>query len=204
MGERKKNLTIAFYPVVELSRHEFDYCDTKMQIQTLKQIKDKVVLAKIETSVDAIEDFIECFNNGFGFSEQYEIDYVKSVLNKLICVNDLGAFVENLGAFANDIDAFIDQYWATLIDIDFDTANKLIKEDGDINMLDNNQIEVSKWAILTPADELTNNDSKLYKAILDDIVSVTKGGKTIELCANSDGSYTLKYDGISKTFSVDE
>lgn len=200
----RKNLTIAFYPVKELSRHEFDYCDTKMQIQTLKQIKDKVVLAKIETSVDAIEDFIECFNSGFGFLEQDELDYVKSVINKLICVNDLGAFVENLGAFANDIDAFIDQYWATLIDIDFDTANKLIKEDGDINMLDNNQIEVSKWAILAPADELTNNDSKLYKAILDDIVSVTKGGKTIELCANSDGSYTLKYDGISKSFSVDE
>lgn len=190
MGERKKNLTIAFYPVVELSRHEFDYCDTKMQIQSLKQIKDKVVLAKIETSVDAIEDFIECFNNGFGFSEQYEIDYVKSVINKLICVDNL--------------DAFIDQYWAVLIDIDFDTANKLIKEDGDINMLDHNQIEVSKWAILSPADELTNNDSKLYKAILDDIVSVTKGGKTIELCANSNGSYTLKYDEISKTFSVDE
>lgn len=190
MVERKKNLTIAFYPVVELSRHEFDYCDTKMQIQTLKRIKDKVVLTKIEASVDAIEDFIECFNSGFGFLEQDELDYVKSVINKLICVDD--------------IDAFIDQYWATLIDIDFDTANKLIKEDGDINMLDNNQIEVSKWAILAPADELTNNDSKLYKAILDDIVSVTKGGKTIELCANSDGSYTLKYDGISKTININE
>ena len=77
MGERKKNLTIAFYPVEELGRHEFDYCDTKMQIQILKKIKDKVVLSKIESSVDAIEDFIECFNSGFDFLEQYEIDYVK-------------------------------------------------------------------------------------------------------------------------------
>lgn len=191
MGERKKNFTIAFYPVAELSRHEFDYCDTKMQIQTLKQIKDKVILTKIETSADAIKDFIECFNDGFDFLDKNEIDYVKSVLNKLIYI-------------ADDIDAFVDQYWVTLIDTDFDTANELIKEDGDINMLDINQSEVGKWAILTPADELINNDSKLYKAILDDIVSLTKGGKTIELCANSNGSYTLKYDGISKTFSVDE
>lgn len=167
----KKKLTIAFYPCSGFSRTEFDYDNYESIVEKLRPIKDKVILTYWEDFAENAYNFVELFNDGLDMLEYDEQDYVAANIKELTGEDDVWTFES--------------QYWAVVLDVDYQTAVKDIKRES-------------------PIKEDNSNNLALYKALIDDIVAVTKGGNNIELIANENGSYTLKYNGIAKTICLDE
>ena len=165
----KKNITIAFYPTSSFGRREFDYDNHKGIVEKLRTIRDEVILSYWEDYIENAHNFVELFNDGL--DEYDEQDYVAANIKELTGEDDVWTFES--------------QYWAVVLDADYQTAIKDIKGES-------------------PIKEDKSNNLALYKALIDDIVAVTKGGNNIELIANENGSYTLKYNGIVKTICFDE
>lgn len=167
----KKNITIAFYPTSSFCRREFDYDDYKGIVEKLRPIKDEVILSYWEDYTENAHNFVELFNDGLCMLDYDEQDYVYANIKELTGEDDVWMFES--------------QYWAVVLDADFQTAVKDIKGES-------------------PIKEDNSNNLALYKSLIDDIVAVTKGGNNIELIANENGSYTLKYNGIAKIICADE
>ena len=167
----KKKLTIAFYPCSGFGRTEFDCDNYESIVEKLRTIRYEVILTFWEDFAENAYNFVDLFNDGLCMLDYDEQDYVSANVKELTGEDDVWTFES--------------QYWAVVLDADFQTAVKDIKGES-------------------PIKENNSNNLALYKTLIDDIVAVTKGGNNIELIANENGSYTLKYNGIAKTICADE